>query len=49
MKVTLDNIKYKGQFFKEVIVDIPQIEVLEDNDWIIQHYICKELDRRIRG
>lgn len=49
MKIQLKGIEYKGTYFEEVTVDIPRITVLDDNHSLIRYYICKELDRILRG
>lgn len=48
MKVTLQNVEYKGVYYKEVTIDIPQIENLEhaDAEWMIRYFVKKELGRR---
>lgn len=49
MKVTLNGISYKGKYFDEVVVDIPQVENLEHSDaqWMITYFITKELGRMV--
>ena len=50
MKVTLDHINYKGHYFEEVTVDIPQIDDLNSPDaqLMITYFVTKELGRMIR-
>lgn len=49
MQVQLKNVEYKGKHFEEVKVNIPTVTVLEDNHSLIRYFICKELDRILRG
>ena len=48
MRVTLDNIKYRGMYFDTVSIDIPEIKEYDPSyDVVIMNIVKEHLDHEI--
>ena len=50
MKITINNVDYRGHHYEEVVVDVPNITDFEHEDasWMLRYFIEKELGRLAR-